>query len=431
MKRRLQPFALTVLVFLASMLLSLPVFSSSAHGLTISHAMCGANNWDGSNHMPILAAQVLDLSNRVVQDASVWVIGPGGARFDLEYDPPFRSYIFSGAGSVALGDYVFHAERGAETAGPVVKTLPRVTGLAIMKGVKLTPSVPRALQPLGLQWTQTTGAKGYFVILIENGSGKKVWSSAGSLWQKLSGANLVTIPGTALAPSMEYSLLILAVNSTLFENATAMTGIKLQFTPGKPFNLSTVCLTTNSYPYGKFICLQVFLEDYFGNSMDKASVWAKFPSGQTVPFAHNINGWYQPEGWPDPGSPDSYGTYSFFASYNGRQQKVSRLLKNFFLPVPKNVRVQPWPLKRGKAFGVSWDTVQGATHYRIDLDEGSTGKSLFNSPTSRQPSHSAPAQVWNSLTPGSRYEILTQTMNAERYKKASASSFYRIEFIAP
>ena len=178
----------------------------------------------------------------------------------------------------------------------------------------------------------------------------------------------------------------------------------------------------------------MWLADCYGNEIDLAQVWSVYPAGQGVPFIHDINGWYWPAQGdkPNPDLDQNYGTYTFNVDFNGKQMSQSRVLEKQFLPSPQNVVVTPWPLVRGQAFTVSWDAVPGATVYRIDVDESNSGKIIYLSPNSGVPVHSAPSDIWQHLTAGNQYKILTQSIDQGDYHEgATSTSFSTIEFTAP
>jgi hypothetical protein len=432
-KRRFQNQVLGLLV-LAILILSPPFTSDTlAAGLTIPHAMCGTYNGSDDGVGFMLLAEVVDSSNAIVQNAVVWVSDPNGKRYDLAYNMELSTYVMVQETPVVVGDYVFHAKRGRATAPAVVKNLSARKVLGVPRGITLEPSIPEAGKPLSIQWERVLRAAGYYVNVSNKKTQQMLWSSVGSVWDTTKKNLSVQVPGEVLTASTELKVTIVAINNVTLENSSALSGLDLNFVPGQPFCIKTVCTTTNSFPFGKFICLQLFLEDYFGRRIDKAVVWARYPSGVNVPFVHNINGWYEPalSDRPDPQDGLSFGKYTFFARYQRKLQKSARSLTNHFLPVPENVVVNPWPLVRNQAFTVNWSAVSGAAYYKIDVDEKATGKIIYGSPTSTTPFLEAPSGIWAHLTPGAQYSILTQSMNAGHFSDASATSFSLVDFTAP
>lgn len=193
--------------------------------------------------------------------------------------------------------------------------------------------------------------------------------------------------------------------------------------------MQPTCTTTNTDSFGKFIELQVHLNDMWGSRINNAQVWAVYPSGRQVSFIQNINGWYEPQQKdnPNPNDPSSYGNYRFYVSYNGQQQSRERQINNYYLPIPTNLQIIPWPLKRGQSFTVSWTPVIGANYYKVDFDEKSTLKIAYITPVSSSPSILVDASVWNYLKSGTQYYMLTQSMNTGDYDVASATSFINFD----
>ena len=392
--------------------------------LRISHATCVTASWDWDL---FLCAEVLDQSDAVIPNASVWVIGADNNRVELEYDPALKIYHQKRYLPIVLGDYTFHAELGGEAATPVTKSLSSTEKL---DPVMLTacPSAEPG-ESLTMEWTPVAGVQGYFVAVANETTGEQVWSNAESLFDSLALDTSVTVPPDITEAGTSYGIYIFGANGASLESASAMSGNKFDFTPGESFNMETSCVATNT-PLGKFICLHVYLEDCFGEDIEGAQVWAIYPSGKQVPFVHDINGWYKTTDPPDPQLDETYGTYTFFAEYDGKQMSTARALTNYFLPIPTNVAVNPDPPVRGDPFTVTWDPVPGATTYCIDLYERPSHKQLYHTCTDT-PSHTVPAWIWDHLTSGNEYEMLTHSMDAEQHSDASAESFVTIEFTAP
>lgn len=397
----------------------------------IRHVACLTNNWQGESE-PLFLAEVVDDTGTATPNATVWVIIPTSERVNLEYEPALKIYI-SDSESVPIitGDYTFHASVGGAETVPVTKHL---TSSTILETISILTGCPDA-QPgetLTVEWAPISGAQGYYVAFIDDDTDELIWSNVASIFNTLPQQTSATIPTGTTQAGKNYEFIIFGTNSTKLDTASAMSGSDLLFSPGKPFVMETVCLTTNT-PTSKFILLQVFLDDCYDNDIEGAQVWAVYPSGQQVSFIHDINEWYKPNQSdnPNPDLDQNYGTYTFYVDYGGKQMNQSRVLVKKFLPVPQNVAVTPWPLIRGQAFTVTWDAVPGANEYRIDVDERDSGKIIYLSPNSKTPSHNAPADIWQHLTAGNRYKILTQSADDGDYEEATWSSFNPVEFTAP
>lgn len=398
----------------------------------IRHVACLTNNWQGESESLFLA-EVVDDTGAATSNATVWVITPSSKTVNLEYDPALKIYIADdGSVPIITGDYTFHADVGGAETRPVTKRLSSVTSLETMSILTGCPDAQPG-ETLTVEWALISGAQGYYVAFIDDDTNELIWSNVASIFKPLPQQTSVTIPTGTTQAGKNYEFIIFGTNSTQLDTASAMSGSDLRFSPGKPFIMETSCLTTNTLT-DRWIQLQVWLEDCYGNDIDLAQVWSVYPTGQKVPFIHDINGWYWPanEDRPDPDLDQNYGTYTFYVDFDEKQMNQTRVLEKKFLPAPQNVEVTPWPLIRGQAFTVTWDPVPGATVYRIDIDEAYSGKIIFLSPNSGTTSHSAPADIWQHLTVGNRYKILTQSIDQGDYHEgATCTSFSTVEFTAP
>jgi hypothetical protein len=400
-------------------------------GLRIARATCVASTWGGEQGL-VLAAEVLDASGQVGPNASVWVIAPDGTRMDLPYEPWLNIHAQGKHPMpIVLGEYTFNADSGGASAMPVAKTLSRSELLGSLTVVTGCPDADPG-DSFTIGWNPVAGAQGYFVNLVNEDTSQSVWSNvAGGFFDSLPSDTQVTIPSGLTEPNTPYALYIIASNAFQISDASAASGVDMELTPGNPFNMETACCTVNS-PQGRFLGLNLWLEDCFGEDIEGAQVWAVYPTGRTAPYIHNINGWYEvePGDWPDLNDPRSFGTYTFYAFYDGKQMSKTRTPVNYFLPVPEKVVITPASPVRGQPFTVTWDSVPGATAYCIDLYEEPSRKMLYHECLST-PSHTVPAEIWDHLTSGNEYEICTHCMDVELYRESSANSLKNVRFTAP
>lgn len=397
----------------------------------IHKVACMKMDWQGESSFLFLA-EVTDDTGAEIPSATAWVETPTSLTIELEYDPALKVYSANRPLQSYVGEYLFFAKVGN---GQTVKKTKTITSTASLAGINITDGCPNVVpdEPLVIEWDPISGAAGYFVELIEEDSNEFIWANRSSVFSPLPLQTSITIPGGMIQSGKKYRCMIFGINNDLAEDASALSGTNLTFTPGMPFDMRTSALTTTT-PADRWIHLSTWVQDCFGNDIDLAQVWATYPTGQQVPFIHDINGWYWPAvgDRPEHNLAQHYGTYTFHVDFDSKQMDQSQQLYNDFLPAPTNAKTVPSPLIRGQAFQVTWDAVPGATVYRIDIDEGSSGKIIYQTENSGSPSHTVPAETWNHLTPGNHYKILTHSIDKNDFDSgATKTSFTTIDFWAP
>jgi hypothetical protein len=412
---------------------SLEIFSEnfgridcSVPALRIANTASSTASWDWK---VFLAAEILDNTNSPVTDATVWVIAPDGSRIDLNYE--FRFDLYNQGREVApiLGDYTFYAEFGGNLATPVIHSL---TSDFVLGGLNLStcPNSNPTL-PVTIEWEPVSNAQGYFVTLENVQTGAKIWSNVNSFFDPLPNTNFVTIPSGVTESDTLYAIYVIGVDSVMLKDASAVTANRLEWSPGIPFNMGVSLWAHNSCGGGKRVTQQVFVEDCQGERIQGAQVWAITPTGKYVPFVHNINGWYESTDQPDPYDSQTYGIYTFHVEYDEKYMSQQKELVNFFIDVPQNIQISPWPLIRGQEINVSFDPIPGAVAYNTHWYETLSWKILYHSDTSSAPAFTVPATIWSSLIPGNSYTFLVAGMNAEEHHDSTATSNCGVYFVAP